>query len=117
MRILFAGLGILCVALAAIGVVLPLLPTVPFLLLAAFFFARSSDKLHAWILNHNTFGPMIVDWNESGAIRPGAKKAATASVAAVFSISVVADLATHILLIQAVTLSLVMLFIWTRPNG
>ncbi len=117
MRYFFAGLGILCVALAMIGVVLPLLPTVPFLLLATFFFARSSSRLHGWLLSHNTFGPMIMDWNENGAIRPGAKKAATVSVAAVFMISLIAGLATHILLIQAATLSAVMLFIWTRPNG
>ena len=117
MRYVFALLGMICVGLAGIGVILPLLPTVPFLLLAAFFFARSSSRLHNWILGHNTFGPMIIDWQESGAIRPGAKKAATVSVAAVFLISLVFGLAPHILAIQAVTLSLVMLFIWTRPNG
>lgn len=117
MRFLYAGLGIICVACAAIGVVLPLLPTVPFLLLAAFFFARSSSRLHNWILSHNTFGPMIVDWQQNGAIRLGAKKAATVSIAAVFLISVIAGLAQHILLIQALTLSCVMIFIWTRPNG
>jgi len=59
MQYVWAGLGLICVALAAIGVVLPLLPTVPFLLLAAFFFARSSSRLHHWLLNHPTFGPFI----------------------------------------------------------
>lgn len=117
MRYLYAGLGALCVALAVIGVILPLLPTVPFLLLSSFFFARSSSRLHAWLLGHGTFGPMIVDWQESGAIRPGAKKAATVSVAAVFMISLILGLAGHILLIQAVTLSAVLIFIWSRPNG
>ncbi len=87
MRYLFAGLGLFCVALAAIGVILPLLPTVPFLLLAAFFFAQSSERLHTWILGHNLFGPMITDWQSSGSIRPGAKKAATLSIAAVFVLS------------------------------
>ena len=70
-----------------IGIVLPLLPTVPFLLLAAFFFAQSSERLHNWIMAHNIFGPMIEDWQNSGAIRPGAKKAATLSIAAVFLLS------------------------------
>ncbi len=117
MQYLWAGLGLLCVALAMIGVALPLLPTVPFLLLAAFFFARSSSRLHNWLLSHRTFGPLIVDWQSSGAIRPGAKRAATLSVAAVFGLSVLLSVPSHILIIQAVVLSAVMLFIWTRPNG
>ena len=54
MHYLWAGLGLFCVALAMVGVVLPLLPTVPFLLLAAFFFARSSSRLHTWLLTHQT---------------------------------------------------------------
>ncbi len=117
MQFLWAGLGLLCVALAMIGVVLPLLPTVPFLLLAAFFFARSSSRLHNWLLSHRTFGPLIVDWQSSGAIRPAAKKAATLSIAAVFGLSFLLSAPSHVLIIQAVVLSCVMIFIWTRPNG
>lgn len=117
MRVIYLCLGLISVALALAGVILPLLPTVPFLLLAAFFFARSSDRLHAWLLNHSTFGPMILDWNEHGAIRPNAKKAATVSVAAVFTISLLLSVPSHVLVIQAITLGGVMLFIWTRPNG
>ena len=117
MQYLWAGLGLICVAFAIVGIALPLLPTVPFLLLAAFFFARSSSRLHTWLITHRTFGPMILDWQNSGAIRPAAKKAATVSVAAVFGLSVLLSLPSHVLIIQAVTLSCVMIFIWTRPNG
>ena len=117
MRFLFAGLGLLCVGLAVIGIVLPLLPTVPFLLLAAFFFAQSSERLHGWIMEHNIFGPMISDWQSSGAIRPGAKKAATLSIAAVFILSLILGAPGHILGIQAAVLSCVLIFIWTRPSG
>ncbi|KIC38424.1 membrane protein [Ruegeria sp. ANG-R] len=117
MQYLWAGLGLLCVALAMIGVVLPLLPTVPFLLLAAFFFARSSSRLHNWLLSHRTFGPLIVDWQSSGAIRPSAKRAATISVAAVFGLSILLSVPSHVLVIQAFVLSSVMIFIWSRPNG
>ncbi len=117
MQFLWAGLGLLCVALAVVGIVLPLLPTVPFLLLAAFFFARSSSRLHNWLITHRTFGPMILDWQSSGAIRPAAKKAATLSVAAVFGLSVMLSLPAHVLIIQALVLGGVMGFIWTRPNG
>ena len=117
MQYIWAALGLICVGVALVGVVLPLLPTVPFLLLAAFFFARSSSRLHNWLITHNTFGPMIVDWQTSGAIRPGAKKAATVSIAAVFGLSVLLSLPSHVLIIQAVVLGCVMIFIWTRPNG
>lgn len=117
MHYLWAALGLLCVGLAVIGIVLPLLPTVPFLLLAAFFFARSSSRLHHWLVSHPTFGPLIYDWQSSRAIRPPAKRAATVSVAAVFGLSVVLAAPTYILIIQAIVLSCVMIFIWTRPNG
>ncbi|CUH51474.1 YbaN family protein [Shimia marina] len=117
MRALWLIGGLLSVGLALIGVVLPLLPTVPFLLLAAFCFARSSERLHAWLLSHKTFGPMIADWHRSGAIRPNAKKAATVSIAAVFGISLIVGVKTSVLIIQAVVLSAVLFFIWTRPNS
>ncbi|WP_170593194.1 YbaN family protein [Ruegeria arenilitoris] len=117
MHYLWATLGLLCVALAMIGVALPLLPTVPFLLLAAFCFARSSSRLHNWLMSHRTFGPLILDWQTSGAIRPAAKKAATLSVAAVFGLSILVSVPSHVLIIQAVTLGAVMIFIWSRPNG
>ncbi|WP_293573615.1 YbaN family protein [Phaeobacter sp.] len=117
MRYLYTSLGLLCVGLAFLGIALPLLPTVPFLLLASFFFAKSSDRLHDWLVQHQIFGPMITDWNENGAIRPAAKKAATVSVAAVFLLSIALSAPNHVLIIQAVVLSAVLLFIWSRPNG
>ncbi|MWD27087.1 DUF454 family protein [Aquicoccus sp. SCR17] len=117
MRLLWLTFGLIALGLGLIGVVLPLVPTVPFLLLAAFCFARSSERLHNWLLSHRTFGPMIEDWQRSGAIRPSAKKAATVSVAAVFLVSVVLQLPAHVLAIQAVTLGCVMIFIWTRPSA
>lgn len=116
MQFLWAGLGVLCVALAMIGIVLPLLPTVPFLLLAAFFFARSSSRLHTWLITHRLFGPMIEDWQRSGAIRSTAKKAASLSIAAVFGISLLMSVPTFVLVIQAVVLGCVLIFIWTRPT-
>ena len=87
MKLIWALLGLLALALALIGVVLPLLPTVPFLLLAAFCFARSSQKLHRWLISHKTFGPMIIAWTTSGAIGLSAKRYATLSILAVFSLS------------------------------
>lgn len=117
MRYLWAGLGLVCVALGVIGAFLPLLPTVPFLLLAAFLFARSSERLHHWILSHRTFGPTIDDWNRSGAIRPRAKRIATLSIIALPILSLLVSVPIFIIVIQILTLTAVLVFIWTRPNG
>lgn len=117
MTYLWAALGLICVALAIVGVVLPLLPTVPFLLLAAFFFARSSSRLHHWLLSHRRFGPIITDWNQSGTIRPRAKRLATLSIIIVPVISAIVGFSIYIIIIQLVTLGLVLIFIWTRPSG
>jgi uncharacterized membrane protein YbaN (DUF454 family) len=61
---------------AALGLILPLLPTVPFLLVAAFFFSKGSPRLEAWLLEHRKFGPLIKAWRESGSISRTSKRAA-----------------------------------------
>ena len=80
-RLLYLGLGFVSVGLGALGVVLPLVPTVPFMLLAAFFFARSSPRLEAWIVEHPRFGPHVRAWRERGAISQAGKRAALAAFA------------------------------------
>ncbi|MGH1446642.1 MAG: YbaN family protein [Cognatishimia sp.] len=116
MRYIWLIGGLLSVALGAIGIILPLLPTVPFLLLAAFCFARSSEFLHNWMLTHPKLGPPISDWQENGAIGLNAKRLATLSVIAVFGLSLALGARPLVLGIQAITLGCVMLFIWTRPH-
>jgi len=117
MRYVWATLGLISVAIGLVGVVLPLVPTVPLMLLAAFFFARSSERLHNWLITHPTFGPSIRDWQERGAISTKGKRIATLSIVFVFLISVVLGLRPLILGIQAVTLSAVLIFIWSRPSS
>lgn len=116
MRFLYLSLGVLSLALGAIGAFLPLVPTVPLWLLAAFCFARSSDRLHHWMLNHPTIGPPVSDWRDRGVIRSAAKRLATASIMVVFGISLLFKLGWIILGIQAVVLSFVLAFIWSRPS-
>jgi len=116
MRYVWALLGLISVGLGIVGIVLPLLPTVPFLLLAAFFFARSSEALHSWLISHPRFGPPIVDWQTRGAISPRVKRLSTLSVAAVFGLSLILGLRPLILIVQAIALTGVMIFIWSRPN-
>jgi uncharacterized membrane protein YbaN (DUF454 family) len=116
MRWLWALGGGLSLAVGFAGMFLPLVPTVPLLLLAAFCFARSSERLHSWLLSHPTFGPPIEDWNRNGAIGRRAKWLATASILAAFGLSVALGIRPIILGIQALTLTGVALFIWTRPD-
>ncbi|MBW9267059.1 YbaN family protein [Candidatus Thiodiazotropha sp. LNASS1] len=66
-------LAYLFLALAVIGVILPGLPTVPFLLLAAWFAAKGSERLHRWLYAHPHFGKLLVDWEQQGAISRSSK--------------------------------------------
>ncbi|MGR3320539.1 MAG: YbaN family protein [Pseudooceanicola sp.] len=117
MRWIWAACGLIALGLGLVGIVLPLLPTVPFLLLAAFCFARSSERLHSWLINHDKFGPPIEDWSRYGAISLSGKRYATLSIALVFSLSIAIGLRWQLLAIQGTVLCLVLLFIWSRPSG
>jgi hypothetical protein len=60
--------GLLSLGLGIVGAFLPLLPTVPFVLLAAFCFAQSSERLHTWLVNHRAFGRIIRDFEAGNGI-------------------------------------------------
>ncbi len=114
-RLIWLLVGALALTLGAIGVVVPLLPTTPFVLVAAFAFAKSSRRLHRWLLTHRVFGPLIDDWQRYGAISKRAKTASLLSMLAIIVISLLLDAPTHAILIQVVVLSASALFILTRP--
>ncbi len=116
MRYLWFFIGLVALALGAIGAVLPLLPTTPFVLVAAYAFARSSDRLHTWLLGHRVFGPLIDNWHRYGAISRGAKTAGIASIVAVFGTSLALGASQITLTVQGIVLSLSALFILTRPE-
>ena len=108
--------GWLSVALGLLGAFLPILPTTPFMLLAAFAFGKSSPRFHRWIVEHPTFGPPVRDWQAHGAISRRAKIMATGAMLAVLAISVVLGLKWQIIALQAAILVAVSLFILTRPE-
>ena len=107
--------GILALALGGLGVVLPLLPTTPFVLLAAFAFANSSERMHRWLMEHNIFGPLIANWQRYGAISLSTKVLSLLSMAAVLVISLLIAVPTYIIVVQALVVGACSLFIISRP--
>lgn len=87
LRGLFAGLGGLFVALAVVGLFLPVVPTVPLLLVAAACFARSSRRIYRWLMEHERYGPHLREWRHHGSIPYRAKRPALLLMAASFAIS------------------------------
>jgi len=113
---LIAGWGSL--ALGFIGIVLPVLPTVPFFLLAAYCFSKGSSRMHAWLLAHPWMGPPIREWNEAGVIHPRAKRIATAMILVVFSYPVLlGPIPLWLRVLLAFLAVAVLAFVWTRPGG
>jgi hypothetical protein len=117
LRWTFLLAGWLCLALALIGVFLPVVPTTPFVLLAAWCFSRGSQKLHRWLLDNPTFGPTIRLWEEHRVIRLRVKVLATAILLPLVVTMQLASAAP--LWAKALALALVawgLLFIWSKPS-
>ncbi len=108
--------GWISLMLGILGIFLPLLPTTPFVLLAAYCFSKSSPRLHHWLVNQPRLGPMIRNWEEQGSISQSAKVTATVLMIGLFSFSLLfLDLA---FLLKCVLIGIgagVLGFIWTRP--
>ena len=85
--LLYVAAGWACLAMAMLGVVLPLLPTTPFVLLASWCFYRGSPRIHAWLHRSRTFGPTLDDWHHYHGIRRGLKHRAVIMVLAVVGLS------------------------------
>jgi len=115
-RLAWFVFGMTCVGLGAVGVVLPLLPTTPFLLLAAYAFARSSERWHRWLMEHKLFGPMINDWNRYGAIDRQTKIVSIISMIGLIGLSVMLGASRTVIVVQAVVLTASATFIVTRPH-
>ena len=89
LRPLFFALGMVFVGIGIVGVFLPLIPTTEPLLLAAFFFARSSQRMHDWLLNHPRFGKFIRDFQAGRGIPMRTKVIAVVAMSATFTYTIV----------------------------
>lgn len=117
MRYFCTSLGVVSLGLGIAGIVLPLLPTTPFVLLAAFCFGRSSPRFHAWLSGHPVFGPIIDNWRERRAIDRRSKLIALCMMAAAIGLSAVAGVSPTILTIQIAVSLAVATFIMTRRSA
>lgn len=88
-RLTYLALGCVFVILGLAGALLPVLPTTPFMLLAAACFARASTRFYNWLLNTRTFGPLVLEWREHHSIPYRTKLLAIALMAITLCASIV----------------------------
>ena len=114
-RTILIIIGWLAVVLATLGVVLPLLPTTPFLLLAAWCFARSSPRFHYWLLYRSWFGSYIRHWQQYRALPPGAKPRALIFIVLTFSVSLYLVNILWVRLLLLMMMCALLFFMWRMP--
>lgn len=113
---LYTLLAILCIALALLGLVIPGLPTTPFLLLAAWAANRGSPRLHRWLIHHRHLGPPLRDWEQQRAVRPRAKLLAVTLLAASWGLMLWRGIAPAVLVPLTLAFVAVAAFVVTRPS-
>jgi uncharacterized protein len=109
-------LALACLLLAAIGVVLPGLPTTPFVLVAAWAAARGSARLHRWLHQHRLFGPMIHDWEAERAVSRRAKLTALATMLLCALVLLVWAPQRWVVIGGIVSMTVVGAWLWRRPE-
>jgi uncharacterized protein len=114
-RYFYLAAGVVSLVLGIIGIALPILPTVPFLILAAFCFARSNPAWEARIMNHPIYGPPIRNWRENGAISRNGKLAATGAFLASIIFGALTLSLPWVLLPPVIAVT-ALSWLWTRPE-
>ncbi len=115
LRLACLAVGLCALVLGLAGILLPVLPTTPFILLAAACFARSSLRFHGWLLEHRIAGPLIREWHEHRAMPLKAKRFAYVLMAISFGSSIlIMESAWHRGLLALVGLTL-LFFLWRVP--
>lgn len=115
-RRIWLVVGWIFTIIALIGIPLPVLPTVPFLLVAAWAFAKSSPRLEQQILDHPTYGPPVRAWQEHGAVGRTAKIWAITAMSGGIVISWWADMPIWVVATQAAICTAVGAFLLSRPD-
>ncbi|EQA1631333.1 TPA: DUF454 family protein [Enterobacter hormaechei subsp. steigerwaltii] len=114
-RTILIIIGWLAVVLGTLGVVLPLLPTTPFILLAAWCFARSSPRFHHWLLYRSWFGGYLRHWQKHRAMPAGAKPRAVAFILITFAVSLWLVKMMWVRILLLAILVCLLIFMWRIP--
>ncbi len=114
-RALWLAAGVLSLITGVVGIFLPLLPTTPFVLLAAFCFSRGSERWERWLLAHPRFGPMVRDWRLHRAVPLRAKQIATLMMTA-SCVWAWWAMPPHLGWIPAACCSAVAIWLWRLPT-
>ena len=96
MRLLLTALGLLLLGIGAVGVVIPVLPTTPFVLLAAGCFGGSSPRLYRWLEGTRLFGPYLRNWKTGDGVEKGVKARSLVWLWTALSLSVLATRSLHL---------------------
>jgi uncharacterized membrane protein YbaN (DUF454 family) len=115
--LLWRGIALVALVLGAVGVVVPGLPTVPFLLLAAWAASRGWPALEAWLLQHPRHGATVRQWRERGAVPRRAKWLSSVMMAASAAIMWAVGVPGWALALAAATMATVAVWMWRRPEA
>ena len=115
-RGLYLIVGLLSLLLGVIGIVVPLLPTVPFILLAAFCFARSSERLHQWLMSHPWFAEALNNWQTKRALNRTLKRRAMIMTTLSFAISITLVPLIWVKLMLLGMLCGLLIYLWQIPE-
>lgn len=115
-RLLWAVLGLLFLGLGLIGILVPLLPTTPLLLLSAFCFGRGSRRLHRWLIEHPRFGPPLEQWRAHRAISLTVKRNAVMAMLAMPAAAFLIGVPSYVVGLQCLVLVFPAAFILSRPR-
>jgi|TARA_B110000238_G_scaffold188341_1_gene219273 uncharacterized membrane protein YbaN (DUF454 family) len=108
--------GWLSIILGVIGIIMPLLPTTPFILLAAGCFAKSSPKFHQWLVGHAFFGPFISNYNSDSGIPKNVKIKAIIFIWITLSISILLIKISWLRLIIFLLGLIITTILWRTPT-
>lgn len=117
MRWAYLVLAVASLGAGIVGIFLPVVPTVPFILLAAWAAARSSPRLLRWLETHRHFGPHIADWRRGGVVRRRAKWMATALMAVSAATMLALAGPRWFVLLPLAVMAAVLAWLWRRPEA
>lgn len=111
-----AVIGTVALGIGVVGIVVPVLPTTPFLLLAAACYARASERMYTWLIGQRALGPIVTEWRATRSLPPGVKARALVVVLITFTVSIVLVEELLIRAALAVTATVLTVFLVRIPT-